>query len=295
MFLLLGLLGGLFNPQIPVHDYKTLPAEVIALPFNAARLAPWAPDQTSRMTGFGDTSQIAAPKLSDFSSMVQLAASSGPTNEDLQTENEELRKRIEQLEQLMKNTLSQPPVSSPNSAETHTDKKSVPGWIVELHPWNKASTLSADPNRKLLTQNCNFKGNFELEQSHQMHVYRFLGIFRAKAPGRYVFSNDLKCGFNHECNFHFKVDDQPLMDVSHYKTKGQRLTNGLPLTAGDHRLEFTIGIDHNRFINYRPKDHFGWHVLVKGPNDFDQREFKQDELFSVIPKNTNLGAKACVL
>lgn len=292
MLFLLAFFGPNFPPS-PVHDPAMRPAEVIGLPYDAGRLAPWAPDQSSRVTGFGDTAAIPAPDPGDFTSMVQFVASSEPTNADLQKENMELRQRLEELEQLMKDKLSQPPVSSPNSAETTSDRKSVPGWTVELYPWNAKGTLAQDPKERLLTQNCAFTGEFAQTNPKQMHLYRFLAVYRAKEPGRYVFSSDMTCSFGHKCHFEFFVDDQPILNFFE-NTDGTRINNGLPLTAGDHRLEFRTWLYSNNFINYEPGRRYGWHVMVKGPADFTQREFRPDELFSVIPRDVNMSAAGCV-
>lgn len=293
-FLFLFLLGGWREPH-PVKGFKTLPAEVVGLAYDATRLAPWAADYTSRMKTRPNiqTAGYVVPKASDFSSRIQLVASE-PTAEELKRENEELRKRLELIEQMMKDKLSEPPVSGAQTeGQMDPDKKSVPGWTVELHDWNKSGTLSNDPKNTLLTQNCAFTGKFALEHQNQMHLYRFVGTFRARENGRYVFSSDMVCEFDHKCNFNLYVDDQPLIEYA-AKTKGQRLVNGLPLTAGDHTLEFRTWLSSNSFLNYRPGQKYKWHVKVKGPSDFNQRDFEPDELFSVIPRKVNLGARACM-
>lgn len=286
-FLFLFLLG--YGEPLPVRDYKMTPAEAIGLPFDAGRHAPWAADQRSRVDYPLATSRIAAPRIEDQSSRVQTVAAS---QADLERENLELRQRIEKLEQMMKNTLTEPPVSGAVSDEAFTDKKSVSGWQVELHSWNKNGRLGDDAKDTLLTKNCAFTGRFAQQRASQMHLYRFMATFRVKEPGRYVFANDMTCGFGHPCTFELDVDRQPLIDFAG-NTEGTRLVNGLPLTAGDHQVEFRTWLNSNSFINYRPGERFKWHVMVKAPSDLVPREFEADELFSVIPRRVNMAARGC--
>lgn len=291
-FLFLFFLG--YGEPLPVRGYKTAPAEAIGLPFDASRLSPWAADQASRIRAHTVIpANMPMPKASDYSSRIQLVASSA-SNEELQRENQDLRRRIEMLEQMMKNTLSQPPVSGAQSEEAGIDKKSVPGWTVELHDWNSLGTLADDPQKTLLTQNCAFTGNFTLEHKSQMRLYRYVATFRATQSGRYVFSSDLVCAFGHQCQFNLYVDEQPLIEFNG-RTDGQRLVNGLPLTAGDHTIEFRTWLNSNNFIKYEPGRRYKWHVQVKGPSDFNARDFAPDELFSVIPSKVNMGARACTV
>ncbi|CAN7690284.1 hypothetical protein LJR030_003627 [Rhizobium sp. LjRoot30] len=290
-FLFLFLLNGGWTGPLAEAGYKLAPAEAVALPYDAGRLAPWAADQRSAFPGYGDTSLIDAP--ADTRSSYQVVAAE-PGVEALKKENEELRQRLEKLEQLMKNTLSEPPVNGAQSEEAGTDRKSVPGWRVELHDWSKDGILKADAKKTLLTQNCPFTGRFAQDNPMQMHLYRFHGVFRAKQNGRYVFASDMVCGFGHKCGFNVYVDNQPLIEFKN-NTDGTRLVNGLPLTAGDHELEFHTWLTSNNFIKYSPGDKFKWHVLVKGPDDITPREFEPDELFTVVPRNVNMAARPCEL
>lgn len=278
--------------SLPVLGYKTAPADAVGLPFDPSRLAPWAADQFSRLKPTLAPQPLDAPAASDYRSLIQTVASE-PSTTELQRENEELRQRLNQLEQLMMKTIvSQPPVSGPQSPEAATGTKSVPGWTVEIHPWNRNGQLANDATDTLLTQNCAFTGDFARKHHTEMHLYRFMGTFRARENGRYVFSSDLECRRGHKCRFDLYVDNQPLIQFSD-DSDGTRLNNGLPLTAGDHTVEFRTWLTSNNFMKYDPGKQYRWHVMVKGPSDFTARDFEPDELFSVIPSKVNMGARAC--
>jgi len=291
-FLFLFLLGA-FQEEGPQTDPRLTPGEAIPLPFDVNRLAPWVADQRSRLPTNTDTAFVPAPEVGDYRSRVDLVASE-PSEDALKKENQELRQRIEQLEQMMKAVVSQPPVSGAVSEEAETDKKSVPGWTVELHAWNKNGRLSNDANTTLLTENCPFTGRFAQRTRSQMHLYRFMGTFRVKESGRYVFASDLKCDRLHPCGFQFFVDKQPLMDFRD-DTAGFTLSNGIPLTPGDHQLEFRTWMLKSMYAKFSPGENYSWHIKVKAPNDFTAREFEPDELFSVVPRSLNMSARRCDL
>lgn len=274
----------------PAKDYHMAPAEAVALPYDAQRLAPWAKDFSSRMEALEDATGVEAPSADQYQSLFQTVAS--PSNEDLQRENEELRQRLEKLEQMLKDEVSKPPVTGAQSEESKTDKKSVPGWRVEYHPWNKDGRLANDALETILTQNCPFTGRLGLTSDNDMKIYRFMANFRVKEPGRYVFAFDTTCEFDHACTLNLSVDGEPVIEFKG-KTDGQRLANGLPLVAGDHTLEFVTHLNSNRFLNYRPNQRFKWQVSVKGPSDMNPRDFAPDELFSVIPRKERMAAKPC--
>lgn len=170
--------------------------------------------------------------------------------------------------------------------------KSVPGWVLEVHEYNKAGVLSPDPLYTRLTRDCPFNGTLLNKDQKKAHIYRFLGVFRVKEQGRYVFTTDLTCGFGHPCDFTFKVDDQTIMNVDNDTTEG-RIQNGIPLSVGDHTIEVITRMTKTSYIKYDPYDRFRWRFLVKGPDDFNAREFGSDELFAVVPESVKSPVMSC--
>jgi len=288
LFLLLILgLGG----DEPIRNYKLFPIDPpVAMAFDANRQAPWASDWSSTLVADLPPGFVPAPTASDYSSSI-LVAQAAPQG-DLEQENLELRQRIEQLENLIKDTVNQPPVPGPQPVIPTSGTKSVPGWLVEFHEWNKGGHLNPDPLKVALTRNCSFQGNFGHEHRNQMYIYRFLGTFRVKEQGRYVFGSDTTCGFNHECGFEMFVDGSQIIDFAG-RTEGEQMQLGLPMSVGDHTVEIRTWIDHNSFINYRPTDNHKWWPNVKGPGELNARDFREDELFAVVPADTRGSVLSC--
>ena len=293
MFLFLAFFLGLRD--VPADSYIRYPSgPAVPLEFNENRTSPWVSDfETTGKFDAPAGTWVPAPKRSDFqtSGTFQLAQNS-LTDDQHEREKMELRKRIEELENIVKKLVTQPPVPQPMPAPSADGLKSVPGWIVELHSWNKSGRLSEDPLERVLTRSCPFRGNFRHKAGTNMFIYRFKAIFRAKTPGRYVFANDITCGFGHECGFHFWVDNQQLVNFNGRMDK-QRLLNGIPLTVGDHELEFITYLKRNSFIKYEPAERHQWLPLVQAPGDFNPREYRTDELFAVVPQSVNTPVLGC--
>ena len=293
MFLLLFLLNA-FGPD-GVKDYRMTPTvPLAALPFDPLRLAPWAADYSSRAVIPVGTACLPAPLAGDYTTHApEPAQTDNGQVEELQQENAALRKRLDQLEQMMKDNLSQPPVAAPQPGQTVTNgQKTVPGWRAELYAWNSKGVLAADPYRTVLTQSCPFDGTFGHVGNSEMSIYRFLGVYRVKTQGRYVFAVDTTCGFGHQCHLSMAVDGGEILKFDG-RTDYQRLQNGVPLTPGDHTLEFTIYLKSNNFLKYEPADRFKWYPLVKTADDLNARDFAPDELFSVVPASTTMSVAGC--
>lgn len=280
------------GPVITYLRYPSGPLEPLA--FAASRTSPWPSDfETSGMfLASMPVGWIPAPRASDYQSGGMLLAQSGVTNEQLERENLELRQRIEALENMLKQQIGQPPVTQPLPEPSADGMKSVPGWLVEVHEWNQEGRLGEDPLERVLTRNCPFRGDFRHKSSNNLFIYRFQGVYRAKEPGRHIFAFDMNCGFGHQCVMDFRVDGQQLIRHSGEISEG-RLRQGVPLTVGDHLLEFKTYIPKSTFINYRPGEEFQWLPLVQAPNDFNPREYRTNELFAVVPQSANSPVLGC--
>ena len=128
--------------------------------------------------------------------------------------------------------------------------------------------------------------------SESAFIYQFRGIYRVKEPGRYVFGQELTCGFSHNCLMQLSVDDQRLISFDGEAEKNI-VRQGIPLTVGDHKVEFKTFIPRNSFIKYEPKTRFQWTPLVQAPGDFNLREYRTDELFAVVPQSVKSPVLGC--
>lgn len=290
MLMLLFTLFGLGESE-PVRNYRLWPVDPpIAMAFDASRQSPWVNDWSTSAVAALPPAFVPAPRVSDYSSSVLVAQAAPMT--DLEQENMDLRLRVEQLENMVRDMVNQPPVPGPQPAVPTSGTKSVPGWLVEFHEWNGEGRLNPDPLKTALTRSCDFRGDFGHEHNSQMFIYRFLGTFRVEEQGRYVFGSNTTCGFNHECGFEMFVDGGQIIDFDG-RTDGQQLQQGLPMSVGDHTIEIRTWIDHNSFLNYRPAENHRWWPNVKGPGDLNAREFREDELFAVIPASTQGSVMSC--
>jgi hypothetical protein len=279
-----------------VDTYLRYPSgHLYPLAYEAQRLSPWVSDWESTMAvpvAFV-TELTPAPHASDYGSTGDLmVAQVEPGVDELQLENLELRKRIEALENLVKQQIQQPPVAQPQPKPAANGMKSVPGWLVEIHDWNKDGRLSEDPLERVLTRSCPFKGDFRHKSNSSQYIYNYKAVYRVKEAGRYKFGFDLTCSYSHECGFQFSVDGQQLIKHQGVAEKN-RLMNGVPLTVGDHTLEFKTWIDHSSFITYQPAERHQWQALVQAPSDFNPREYTTDELFAVVPEKTKSPVLGC--
>lgn len=293
--MLLWLLMGFGHHTGPEQNYRTLPTQpAIAMPYDAGRLSPWPDDYTTSLPSGLLSAGSDVPAFRDYSSRVLVAqADLGPSSEELEQENLELRKRIEQLEDMIKGVVSAPPVEAPQpkvSADGVT--KSVPGWVAEMYDWNKSGRLSEDPMYTVLTRSCPFNGTFAATNDDTMYIYRFQSTFRAKEQGRYVFAFDTTCGFDHQCTFKAFVDGGKIIDFNGNMDAGH-LQNGIPLSVGDHSLEFVTYQNKNSYLNYRPETKYKWWPLIKRPGDLNAGEFRTDELFVTIPTTVNSVVRGC--
>lgn len=324
--MLLLLLMGLGQDTGPAHNYRTLPTEpAVALPYDAGRLSPWPSDFTSALPEAAFPAGGTAPRESDYSSGFKVAQTDSTRNAmkelfgepeaadsetlrqlfgdpeeqvaegatDLEQENMELRQRIDELEQLIKGVVSRPPVEAPQPSNANEDgTKSVPGWVAEVFDWNKSGRIGEDPLYTILTRSCAFNGTFAATSDSSLFIYRFQSTFRVKEAGRYVFAFDTTCGFDHQCTLQASVDGGKIIDFSGNMETG-RLQNGIPLSVGDHTVEFITHQNKSSYLNYRPQSMYKWEPLIKGPSDLNPREFGTDELFVTIPATTKGVVQGC--
>ncbi len=285
-----------FGDPGPVSTYLRYPSGPLEpLAFEASRTSPWPSDfETSgQFVVQVPVGWVPAPRASDYASGGMLLAQSAVTNEQLERENLELRQRIEALENMLKQQIGQPPVTQPMAAPSTDGMKSVPGWLAEVYGWNAEGRIGEDPIQRILTRSCPFTGKFWMENRNSMYIYTFSSVFRAKEAGRHRFGMNLTCEDEHACVMQFSVDGQRIIDFSD-ESDGKYIQQGVPLTVGDHQVKFTIYIRDNKFLGrYRPADEFKWEPLVQGPNDFNARNYRTDELFAVIPQSVNSPVQGC--
>lgn len=234
--------------------------------------------------------------LNPANPLVMVQAGGGSEVYELRKENEELKARLDRLEKLLEGgskttTTTTEPAKEPVTETANPDMTTLPGWLVELHPWRKDLQLSADAKRTMVLENCEFTGTLGATNDMEMSIYRFQGIFQAKDPGRYAFAMDTTCGFGHGCQLSYSVDNNELIRFS-----GQtetRLMEGLALEPGNHKLSFVITLMKSNFLKYSPDQRFKWKPMVKAPNDLNFRDFTPEELFVQIPRNANMGSRRC--
>lgn len=292
MFLLLlpFFLGQDEGPTQAYLRYQSGPLE--PLPYDAQRYGPWAPDHESRGKFLitTDTTSIATPHPADYGSAgFMLAQAGSDAGEAIMLDN------LERLEREMQEKLTQPPVPvAPEPAvQVATEgMKAVPGWLVEVHDWNEGGRLGEDPVERVLTRSCPFRGDFRARASNSLYIYHFSAIFRVTEPGRYVFGFDLTCNVTHSCSVAFAVDGQQIIDFQGL-TEGQIIRQGVPLTVGDHKLEFKTHLNRKSYMTYDPGNRYRWEPLVQGPNDFNLGPYRTDHLFAVVPQHVNEPVQAC--
>lgn len=290
MLLLLALFG-LGEPG-PSIEYRFTPVDpAVAMPFDYDRKEPWSADYTTAFTAELPAAFLPAPVASDYGSSIQVAQAA--PQPDLEQENMDLRRRIEQLESMMEGVLTQPPVAGPQPVIPTSGMKSVPGWVAELYDWNRAGRLGDDPLKTILTRNCPFRGDFGHASGTDMYIYRFLSTFRVKEQGRYVLASETTMGSGHGGGFQVFVDGGKIIDHDGQTSDNAILQNGLPLSVGDHTIEFRTWIGSNSFIKYEPAARHRWFPLVKGPGDLNAREFREDELFAQVPASTRGAVQGC--
>jgi hypothetical protein len=215
-------------------------------------------------------------------------------NAEIRKQNQEINQRLDRIEKLLSGGQVTLPKTIPSDTSTpqNPDMKSLPGWLVEMHPWRADGRLSKDAESAIVVENCHFNGTFGQDAPTDMKIYHFQGIFHADEAGRYVFGMDLVCGYGHACTMNYNVDGGTLLQFNG-RTERQRLLDGTALTAGDHKLDFTLRLNHNSFIKYDPANRLQWEPFVKGPQDLNPRDFTPDELFIQLPKSQNIGSRKC--
>lgn len=170
--------------------------------------------------------------------------------------------------------------------------KLIPGWLVEIHEWNANGRVGNDPLERVLTRSCKFAGNFRHKSKNNIFIYKFSGLFRAKQNGRYVFGQELTCGFNHGCVMEIQIDGHKLINFKG-ESENQTILKGIEIKKGDHIVNFVTYIPRSSFIKYSPESSYKWTPLVQGPNDFNPREYRDDEIFAVVNKSVNAPVLDC--
>lgn len=222
------------------------------------------------------------------------------TLDQLKKENADLKARLDRMEKLIdggKAPDATTETTTPQKTDTQTktatdaDMKALPGWLVEFYPWRSDGRMSDDPESAMVVENCGFDGTLGQDQPDDLKIYHFRSLFHTEVPGRYVFIMDLTCGLGHECDMTYNVDGATLLHVSG-RTNTREL-EGLDLRPGEHKLDFKIYMKKNWFIKFQPGTRFQWHPLVRGPQDFNPRDFSKEELFIQLPKSVNIGSRKC--
>jgi hypothetical protein len=88
------------------------------------------------------------------------------------------------------------------------------------------------------------------------------------------------------------VDGANIIDFKG-RTDNELIRQGVPLTVGDHQIEFTTYLQRNSFINYEPEKKFKWRPQVQAPGDFNLGDFKDTELFAVVPQTVKASVRGC--
>jgi hypothetical protein len=293
LLLLFPLIFGQAAVEQSYLAYPSIPLE--ALPYVASRRSPWIADFSTAASftyGMDGGAWVPSPNISDYQTSGMLLVQNTVTSEQLEQENMELRKRIEALENMIKGQVTQPPVTQPMAKPSADGMKSVPGWLVETHQWNKSGVLGEDPLSRALTRNCPFDGTFLSRAPNNMFIYKFTGVYRVKTPGRYIFGQELTCGHSHACVVKMSVDGG---EIINFKGNGENriVRQGVPLTVGDHKLEFVTYLTRDNFIKYQPAERYKWRPMVQAPGDFNLGNFRDDELFAVVPQTVKASVKSC--
>jgi hypothetical protein len=265
------------------------------LPYVATRQSPWPADFSSTGTftyAVDNGAWVPGPNVSDYQTAGMILAQNTVSDSQLEQENMELRKRIEALENMLKGQVTQPPVTQPMAKPSADGMKSTPGWLLEVHQWNKEGQLGEDPLEKALTLSCPFNGKLMAKSNESLYIYKFSAVFRAKTAGRYIFGQRMTCGYSHQCVMKMSVDGANIIDFKG-RTDNELIRQGVPLTVGDHQIEFTTYLQRNSFINYEPEKKFKWRPQVQAPGDFNLGDFKDTELFAVVPQTVKASVRGC--
>lgn len=288
------LLGG--NGQVP---YETPTPEVVAPPAEAPAAAERLP---APLSSIAETPAPAPPPADGRPRPGQMPAplagsiaAEKPVQLAQTTTNEEILRRLEQLEQENRQLKQQMGAGSGGGqalSPAVPRAQMVPGWRISLYDWNPEGVARGGPHASFNMRNQRFTAMLgqrpidrsKIRERHQkstdqMFVYRFDGWLHVTRPGRYELGFEITCPFEHHCNLVVKVGDQQVFTVRDRKFDNTLLQTGIDLEARDYQIEMTFGLSQNRFFKFKPMA-VTWYPMIRTPGELNFRDFAPGELLT---------------
>jgi hypothetical protein len=209
-------------------------------------------------------------------------------------------KRLDSLEKITQSGANSPaPSTSAATAKLQPDMVAVPGWKIDVLPYD-GDTLRPAPiaRTKAPIGKTFFNLHFGDGPTAALVAYRGSAYFRARENGQYTFKLTMAPAQRFACSVEFNVEKDKVFGNKDIEGRDgvQDISGVIDLQTGDYMLNFTIGCIKTTLTRYvggsgtiadiitesYNNTSFGFKVL--GPSDPQFRDFNNDELFFVQPK-----------